>query len=109
MNPCVCIHILVSTECVLIMGGAGMQVPLYVATKMASIRRSSLLVPSAEGYARAGLRWIGYEPRSTPYWVHVLIWGLACRLPEHAIDVWRLGFNLKIRKRGQLKDSRKQE
>lgn len=85
------------------------QVPLYVATKMASIRRSSFLVPSSDGYARAAMRWIGYEPRCTPYWPHVLIWGLACQLPECAIDVWRLGFNLKIRKRGQLKGSRKQE
>lgn len=89
--------------------GRWMQVPLYVATKMASIRRSSFLVPSSDGYARAAMRWIGYEPRCTPYWPHVLIWGLACQLPECAIDAWRLGFNLKIRKRGQLKGSRKQE
>ena len=85
------------------------QVPLYVATKMASIRKSSLLVPSTDGYARAAMRWIGYEPRCTPYWPHDLIWGLACQIPESAIDVWRLGFNLKVRKRGLLKDSRKRE
>ncbi|XP_062110534.1 very-long-chain 3-oxoacyl-CoA reductase 1-like [Humulus lupulus] len=83
------------------------QVPLYVATKMASIKRSSFFVPSTDGYARAAMRWIGYEPRCTPYWPHSLLWALANTLPECAIDAWRLPFCLKIRKRGQLKDSRK--
>ncbi|RYQ92724.1 hypothetical protein Ahy_B09g098941 isoform B [Arachis hypogaea] len=47
--------------------GINGKVPLYVATKMASIRRSSFFVPSTDGYAKAGVRWIGYEPRCTPY------------------------------------------
>ncbi|KAI9080863.1 hypothetical protein K1719_037172 [Acacia pycnantha] len=85
------------------------QVPLYVATKMASIKRSSFFVPSTDGYAKAGLRWIGYEPRCTPYWPHSLLWALASSLPDFVIDTWRLGFCLGIRKRGQLKDSRKKE
>ncbi|KAL8230100.1 hypothetical protein R6Q57_015000 [Mikania cordata] len=85
------------------------QVPLYVATKMASIKRSSFFVPSATGYAKAGLRWLGQEPRCTPYWPHSLIWGLLYMLPEFAIDTWRYNFCLKIRKKGQLKDSRKKE
>ncbi|KAF5726700.1 very-long-chain 3-oxoacyl-CoA reductase 1-like [Tripterygium wilfordii] len=85
------------------------QVPLYVATKMASIRRSSFFVPSTDGYARAAMRWIGYDPRCTPYWPHSLLWGLAHSLPEFVIDAWRLRFCLGIRKRGQLKDSRKTE
>ncbi|KAI3720378.1 hypothetical protein L6452_21294 [Arctium lappa] len=85
------------------------QVPLYVATKMASIKRSSFFVPSASGYAKAGLRWLGHEPRCTPYWPHSVIWALLYMLPEAAVDAWRLNFCLKIRKRGQLKDSRKTE
>ncbi|KAL9364096.1 hypothetical protein Peur_041969 [Populus x canadensis] len=85
------------------------QVPLYVATKMASIRRSSFWVPSSDGYARAGLRAIGYEPRCTPYWPHSLLWGLIQLLPESIVDFWRLSFCLAIRKKGHLKDSRKME
>uniref|UniRef100_A0A2P2K5L0 Uncharacterized protein MANES_13G019000 n=2 Tax=Rhizophora mucronata TaxID=61149 RepID=A0A2P2K5L0_RHIMU len=85
------------------------QVPLYVATKMASIRRSSFFVPSTDGYAQAGLRWIGYEPRCTPYWPHSLLWGLLYLLPESVVDAGRLHFCLGIRKRGQFKDSRKME
>ncbi|KAK2636653.1 hypothetical protein Ddye_031445 [Dipteronia dyeriana] len=85
------------------------QVPLYVATKMASIKRSSFFVPSTDGYAKAAMRWIGYEPRCTPYWPHTVLWGLAYQLPESAIDAWRLRFCLAIRKRGQLKDTRKMD
>ncbi|KAE8719322.1 Very-long-chain 3-oxoacyl-CoA reductase 1 [Hibiscus syriacus] len=85
------------------------QVPLYVATKMASIRRSSFFVPSTDGYARAAMRWIGYEPRCTPYWPHSILWGLAYSLPESVVDAWRLHFCLGIRKRGHLKDSMKNE
>lgn len=86
-----------------------LQVPLYVATKMASIKRSSFFVPSSDTYAHAALQWIGYEPRCTPYWPHSLLWCLLSILPEVAIDKWRLGFCLGIRKRGQLKDAKKKE
>lgn len=80
-----------------------------MATKMASIRRSSFFVPSTDGYAKAGVKWIGYEPRCTPYWPHTLLWAVARSLPESIVDTWRLGFCMGIRKRGQLKDSKKQE
>ncbi|KAL7232693.1 hypothetical protein ACSBR2_010660 [Camellia fascicularis] len=76
---------------------------------MASIRRSSFLVPSIDSYAGAALRWIGYEPRCTPYWPHSLLWGLAYSLPESIVDAWSLRFCPAIRKKGQLKDNRKAE
>ncbi|XP_074587821.1 very-long-chain 3-oxoacyl-CoA reductase 1-like [Curcuma longa] len=85
------------------------QVPLYVATKMTSIRRSSFFVPSADGYARAALRWIGYEPRCSPYWPHSLIWCLISLFPESMVDQCRLSFCMSIRKKGQLKDSKRKE
>ncbi|XP_071694083.1 very-long-chain 3-oxoacyl-CoA reductase 1-like [Rutidosis leptorrhynchoides] len=85
------------------------QAPLNVATKMASIKRSSFLVPSPTGYAKAGLRWLGYEPCCAPYWPHSLIWGLLYLLPESAVDPWILSFCLKIRKKGQFKDSQKKK
>nr|XP_027098062.1 very-long-chain 3-oxoacyl-CoA reductase 1-like isoform X1 [Coffea arabica] len=86
-----------------------LQVPLYVATKMASIKRSSFFVPSSNGYARAALLCIGYEPRCTPYWPHSLVWNLIYLLPEFAVDAYRFKFCLGVRKRGQLKDSRKNQ
>ncbi|KAK7387554.1 hypothetical protein VNO78_28441 [Psophocarpus tetragonolobus] len=85
------------------------QVPLYVATKMASIKKSSFFVPSTDGYAKAGVRWIGYEPRCTPYWPHSILWAFTCSLPEFVVDAWRLWFCLGIRKRGLRKESMKKE
>lgn len=85
------------------------QVPLYVATKMASIRRSSFLVPSADTYAQAALRWIGHDVRCTPYWPHSLLWCFVSLLPESIVDKWRLNFCLNIRKKGMQKDAAKKK
>ncbi|BBM98140.1 17beta-estradiol 17-dehydrogenase / very-long-chain 3-oxoacyl-CoA reductase [Marchantia polymorpha subsp. ruderalis] len=82
------------------------QVPLYVATKMSKIRRASLAVPSADTYAKCSLKWIGFEPRCTPYWVHSIMWWIIWVLPESIIDTIRLRSSLDVRRRGQSKDSR---
>ncbi|KAM7269175.1 hypothetical protein ACFE04_024672 [Oxalis oulophora] len=81
------------------------QVPLFVSTKMSKIRRASFLVPSADTYAKAAMRCIGYEPRSTPYWPHSLIWALLTFVPDFAFDAGRLSACIKIRKKGQLKEA----
>jgi hypothetical protein len=83
-----------------------LQVPLYVATKLAKIRKASLTVPSPETYAAAGLKWVGYEPRCTPYWAHSIMWWFVQSLPEPIVDSFRLRSSLGIRKRGQAKDAR---
>ncbi|XP_030527741.1 very-long-chain 3-oxoacyl-CoA reductase 1-like [Rhodamnia argentea] len=48
------------------------QVPLFIATKMTMLRRRPLLVPSAEMFSRASVRWIGYELQCNPYWLHAV-------------------------------------
>ncbi|XP_022775617.1 very-long-chain 3-oxoacyl-CoA reductase-like protein At1g24470 [Durio zibethinus] len=77
------------------------QVPLYVATNLASkvalIEKSSLFVPSPEQYAEAGIRQIGYEPRCTPYWSHFIQWCFVRLLPDALIDAWRLSIGLRRR------------
>ncbi|KAK4841788.1 hypothetical protein QYF36_010545 [Acer negundo] len=77
------------------------QVPLYVATKMASkvasIERRSLFIPSPEDYAVAAIRRIGYKPRCTPYWTHSLQWCFADMLPEAVLDAWRLSIGMNRR------------
>ncbi|KAI3699861.1 hypothetical protein L2E82_44457 [Cichorium intybus] len=83
------------------------QAPLYVATKMSGLRKSSFFVASTNNYARAAIRYIGYEPQCTPYWPHSILWAFAKVLPEYVVEAWWLGVCLAIRKRGQLKDSRK--
>ncbi|KAJ0977326.1 hypothetical protein J5N97_012800 [Dioscorea zingiberensis] len=83
------------------------QLPLYVATRMSSIKRATFFVPSSDTYARASLAWIGHGPRCTPYWPHSIQWCLLAMLPETPVNWWRLRFCLNVRKRGLLKDSKK--
>ncbi|KAJ4909812.1 Very-long-chain 3-oxoacyl-CoA reductase 1 [Raphanus sativus] len=81
------------------------QVPLYVATKMTKIRRASFLVASPEGYAKAALRFVGYEPRCTPYWPHALMGYVVSALPESVFESFNIKRCLQIRKKGMLKDA----
>ncbi|XP_010531438.1 PREDICTED: very-long-chain 3-oxoacyl-CoA reductase 1-like [Tarenaya hassleriana] len=85
------------------------QVPLYVATKMTSIRRASFMVASPEGYAKAALGFVGYEPRVTPYWPHSLMGGVISALPETVFEAFNVKRCLQISKKGQLKDARKNQ
>lgn len=80
-----------------------LQAPLYVATKMAKIRRASTTVPSPGQYARAAVREIGYEPRTTPFFVHKLMWWFIDLLPEFAVDSVRRDMCVSIRKRAIAK------
>lgn len=86
-----------------------MQAPLYVTTKLAKIRTSSLTCPTPEGYAKASLQWIGYEPRCTPYWAHQAMWALISRIPVGIMDSFRLSQNLGIRKRGLAKEAKNKQ
>ncbi|GAA0184473.1 hypothetical protein LIER_31761 [Lithospermum erythrorhizon] len=75
------------------------QVPLYVSTKMASkvasIEKSSLFIPSADDYVKAAIGQIGCEARCTPFWTHSLQWWFASMLPEAVLDAWRLSIGIK--------------
>ncbi|OWM76158.1 hypothetical protein CDL15_Pgr009804 [Punica granatum] len=77
------------------------QVPLYIATKMASkvasIESSSVFVPSPEDYAEAAVRHIGYDSRCMPYWPHLVQWFFARLVPDSLLDSWRLSLGLKRR------------
>ncbi|KAI9080853.1 hypothetical protein K1719_037162 [Acacia pycnantha] len=69
-------------------------IPLYVVTKMvarvAAIEKPSLWIATAEEYAEAGIRRIGYEVECSPYWSHSLQWYFASFLPASLLDSWRL-------------------
>nr|AIE57500.1 KCR1-1 [Camelina sativa] len=84
-------------------------VPLYVATKMTKIRRASFLVASPEGYAKAALRFVGYEAQCTPYWPHALMGAVVSALPESVFESFNIKRCLQIRKKGLQKDSMKKE
>lgn len=77
------------------------QVPLYVATNMAlnvaSCKRATLFIPTAEDYVSAAARRIGYEARCTPFWAHSLQWCIASFAPKAWLDAWRLSIGIRRR------------
>lgn len=81
------------------------QVPLFVATKLAKIRKTSLWVPSPSGYARAAVAAIGYADVTSPYWSHAFqIWALSC-LPEWVAARIVMNMHHGIRKAGMKKEA----
>ncbi|QDZ18098.1 short-chain dehydrogenase/reductase [Chloropicon primus] len=84
------------------------QAPLFVVSKMSKIRRASVTVPSPKGYAKAGLRAIGYEVRTSPYWSHSIIWALISALPVSFMDKMRIGMTTDIRRRALRKKNKAQ-
>eukprot|EP00435_Cladocopium_sp_Y103_P048511 s541_g14.t1 len=85
------------------------QTPLYVTTKMAKIRKSSMTVPSPQSYVECAARHIGYEAVISPWWAHSLQLWLLALLPE-AVSVKFLDYQHQaIRKKGMKKDQEKAE
>merc|ERR1711948_149259 len=85
------------------------QAPLFVATKMSKIRKTSLTVPSPKDYARSAVAHIGYEDSVSPYWSHALqLWFLR-QLPEWVNIKIGLTMHLPIRKAGMKKEARRAE
>jgi len=85
------------------------QAPLFVATKLAKIRNTSLTVPSPAAYARSAVAHIGYEDSVSPYWSHALqLWFLR-QLPEWVNIKIGLTMHLPIRKAGMKKEARRAE
>merc|ERR1712066_712788 len=80
------------------------QAPLFVATKLAKIRKTSLTVPSPSAYARAAVAHIGFEDSVSPYWSHALqLWALR-QLPEWVNIQIGLKMHLPIRSAGIRKE-----
>merc|ERR1719382_1489852 len=85
------------------------QAPLFVATKLAKIRKTSLTVPSPSAYARAAVSHIGFEDSVSPYWSHALqLWALR-QLPEWVNIQIGLNMHLPIRSAGMRKERQRAE
>ncbi|KAL3793563.1 hypothetical protein ACHAW5_002843 [Stephanodiscus triporus] len=81
------------------------QVPFYVATKLAKLRKS-LTVPTADEYARMGVNWLGYGGVVQPYWLHGLQgWIMSC-FPSFVLDRGVMSMHDGIRRRGMKKDAK---
>lgn len=81
------------------------QVPLFVATKLAKIKKASLTVASPEGYAKAAIRAIGYETVVSPYWSHALQLWCVMNFPEWLMTKVVMSMHMGIRSKGMKKEN----
>ena len=78
-------------------------IPMFVATKMSKIRRTSLTIPSPTTYAKAAVANIGYETLCSPYWPHALQLYVYERLPEFLIAKISMSMHMGLRKKWMKK------
>lgn len=79
------------------------QAPLFVATKMTKISKPSLTIPSADTWVAGAIRQIGYEPLTTGYAVHNIIWGLLKGIPGPVLQNFFLSSAKHLRARALRK------
>jgi len=63
------------------------QCPMFVATKMAKIRRARLDAPTPAVWAKAAVKQIGYDTVRTPYWYHGLMMAVINNLAPRGVIV----------------------
>jgi 17beta-estradiol 17-dehydrogenase / very-long-chain 3-oxoacyl-CoA reductase len=81
------------------------QVALFVATKLAKLKKASLFVASPSGYARAAVASIGYEAVVSPFWSHALQVYVLTHLPDWIVGKIILNMHMGIRKAGMKKEA----
>eukprot|EP00578_Thalassiosira_sp_NH16_P019297 CAMPEP_0181098766 /NCGR_PEP_ID=MMETSP1071-20121207/12305_1 /TAXON_ID=35127 /ORGANISM="Thalassiosira sp., Strain NH16" /LENGTH=326 /DNA_ID=CAMNT_0023181391 /DNA_START=189 /DNA_END=1169 /DNA_ORIENTATION=+ len=81
------------------------QIPFYVATKLAKLRKS-LTVPTANAYVRMSMRWVGYGGVVQPFYLHGLQGWVMKVMPSFLVDKAVMSMHAGIRKRGLKKDAR---
>ena len=83
------------------------QTPLWVTTKLAKIRKTSLTVPSPSTYARQAIKFVGYDVACSPYWAHALQLSVADLLPSFLMEAAIFSMHHAIRKKGLKKEAAK--
>lgn len=85
------------------------QVPFYVATKLAKMRKS-LMVPTPKEFVDLAMRWVGQgDCVVSPVFLHsVQAYVLDC-LPDFVVAKGIMDMHLGIRKKGKKKDAKKAE
>ncbi|KAL7495448.1 hypothetical protein ACHAWT_003919 [Skeletonema menzelii] len=81
------------------------QIPFYVATKLAKLRKS-FTVPTAEEYVWLAMRWIGQSGTVSPFWAHALQGWVMNALPKPFVESGVMSMHAGIRKRGLKKDAK---
>lgn len=81
------------------------QVPFYVATKLAKMRKS-VMVPTPEEYVALAIKWVGYpDAVAQPFWLHAIQGWVLSSLPDFVVAKIIANMHLATRKRGMKKDS----
>ena len=82
------------------------QVPFYVATKLAKMRKS-LTVPSPNSYVAMAINWVGYpDALVSPFCMHAVQGWVMHQLPDFLISKVNMDMHMAIRRRGLKKDAR---
>jgi 17beta-estradiol 17-dehydrogenase / very-long-chain 3-oxoacyl-CoA reductase len=83
------------------------QIPFYVATKLAKMRKS-FTVPTSDQFAKMGMRFIGQaEAVASPYWVHAIMGFVLDHVPGPIAKKVVYSMHMAIRKKGKKKDEAK--
>lgn len=75
------------------------QAPFFVATKMSKIRKPRLDAPSPKTWVAAGLKQIGYQSTSSPYWVHAATATVVAMIPPLYFNAYVLRMHKDLRRR----------
>uniref|UniRef100_A0A7S2R322 Very-long-chain 3-oxoacyl-CoA reductase n=1 Tax=Eucampia antarctica TaxID=49252 RepID=A0A7S2R322_9STRA len=85
------------------------QIPFYVSTKLAKMRRS-LSVPSPAEFVSCAIKHVGHaDPVVSPYWVHGLMSYFMDRLPTSWVTSIIMSMHVSTRKRGLKKETKLKE
>lgn len=83
------------------------QIPFYVATKLAKMRKS-FMVPTPDQYVALGMKFIGQKDSIvSPYWAHAFQGWVMSIMAESFVTKQIMAMHLGIRKRGLKKDAAK--
>lgn len=83
------------------------QIPFYVSTKLAKMRKS-LSVPTPDAFVKRAMRFVGQaEPVVSPYWVHGTMGWVLDHLPTGVVTKIINSMHHSTRKRGLKKDAKK--
>jgi len=84
------------------------QTPLFVTTKLSKIRKSSIVTPTPEAYAKVGVNALGGPFVFSPYFAHSIQLALLNAVPNVVANKLQLQMHLGLRARGMKKrDSQK--
>lgn len=81
------------------------QIPFYVATKLAKLRKS-MTVPTPDEYVNCAIKWVGYpDARVSPFWIHAVQGWIMKQVPDYLLSKVIMNMHMGIRKRGLKKDA----